>query len=237
MSSPSTTGRRTDRSGTAVEDVVVLTGGDPIDLRRVATLPSDAMVIAADSGLHLASGLGLVVDEVVGDLDSVDESTLEEAERAGASIDRHPPAKDRTDLEIALDRAMELEPARITMVGGHGGRLDHLLGNLVVLASPTYADTRIIALIGEATVTVVHDEAVLIGRPGELVSLIPVLGPVRGVTTRGLRFRLVDEDLVPGSSRGVSNEFAQPYGGVRLHAGTLLAVQPGELSDLETEEP
>ncbi len=237
MPSPPATNRRSELSGRVVDDVVVLTGGDPIDLRRVTTLPSDAVVIAADSGLHLASGLDLVVDEVVGDLDSVDESTLEEAQRAGASIDRHPPAKDRTDLEIALDRAMEFEPARITMVGGHGGRLDHLLGNLIVLASPAYASARIIALVGEATVTVVHDEAVLIGRPGELVSLIPVLGPVHGVTTRGLRFQLADEDLVPGSSRGVSNEFAQPYGGVRLRAGTLLAVQPGELSDVATEEP
>ena len=56
---------------------------------------------------------------------------LAAAEAAGARIERYPADKDATDLELALDAAIALEPARIVVVGSSGGRLDHLLGSLL----------------------------------------------------------------------------------------------------------
>ena len=54
-------------------------------------------------------------------------------------VERHPAAKDATDLELALDAAIALEPARILVVGSAGGRLDHLLGSILLLADARYA--------------------------------------------------------------------------------------------------
>ncbi|MGH8979215.1 MAG: thiamine diphosphokinase, partial [Acidimicrobiia bacterium] len=51
---------------------LVLAGGDPVDAGLRNVLPDAAFVVAADSGLHLAEGLGLKVDRIVGDLDSAD---------------------------------------------------------------------------------------------------------------------------------------------------------------------
>ena len=51
-------------------------------------------------------------------------------------------------------------------------------------------------------------------------------GPARGIVTEGLRYPLHDEELAPGTSRGVSNELAVGIASVRLAAGTLLVVQP-----------
>ena len=48
-------------------------------------------------------------------------------------IERHPAAKDATDLELALDAAIALEPSRILVIGSAGGRLDHLLGSILLL--------------------------------------------------------------------------------------------------------
>jgi thiamine pyrophosphokinase len=212
-----------------IRDVVVLAGGDPVDPRTVARIPRDALVIAADAGLHATEALRIDADVVVGDLDSVDARSLDDAIRKGAQVERYPVDKDRTDLAIALDLATRRGAERITVVGGYGGRLDHLAANLALLASPDYTAT-IVALMGPATVTVVRDSSELSGRPGELVSLLPAHGPALGVSTAGLRFPLEDEDLSAGSSRGVSNELVSPRAHVQVREGCLLAIQPGELA-------
>jgi thiamine pyrophosphokinase len=213
----------------ASEDVVVLTGGDPVDPALTPVLPAGALVVAADSGLAAADALGLTVDVVVGDMDSVTPAHLAAAEAAGARLERHPAAKDATDLALALTTAVGLGARRITVVGGDGGRLDHLLANALLLACDEYAAVTVTAHLGVATITVVRDEATLYGRRGELVSLLPVHGPAHGITTDGLLYPLRDETLAPGSSRGVSNELARPTAHVRVRAGVLLAVQPGAL--------
>jgi thiamine pyrophosphokinase len=221
---------RDDRA--AIRRVVVLIGGDPVDAPLARSLPSDAMIVAADGGLALARTLHLDVDLVVGDLDSVDPRHLAEAEAAGVPVDRHPVDKDRTDLAIALDVAARIagtEPrVQVTVVGGHGGRLDHLVANSLLLASPAYAALDPVAVVGPAVATVVRGEVALQGRPGELVSLLVPHGDAHGVSTRGLRFPLDGESLTTGSSRGVSNEFTGTDASVVVDTGVLLAVQPGD---------
>ena len=85
---------------------VVFAGGDPLpeEVRRL--LPRDALVVAADSGLDLARRLGVPVDLVVGDFDSVDPAGLAAAAAAGSVLERHPVDKDATDLELALDAVL-----------------------------------------------------------------------------------------------------------------------------------
>ncbi|MFA9430890.1 thiamine diphosphokinase [Egicoccus sp. AB-alg2] len=209
-------------------EIVVLVGGDPVLHDRVPQLPQRAFVIAADSGLHLAHEFGLPVHLVVGDLDSVRPERLAAARAAGVPVHQHPVDKDETDLAIALDAATRFAPARVTLLGGHGGRLDHLLGNALVLAAEAYRELTLTALVASATITVVRGERELRGQPGDYVSLLPAHGPARGITTSGLRFPLSDEDLPAGSTRGISNQFLSDRATVRLTDGVLLAVQPGE---------
>jgi thiamine pyrophosphokinase len=213
----------------ASDMVVVVTGGDAIDPANARDLPAGAPVIAVDSGIEHAQRLDLPIHLAIGDFDSVDPLRLAQAEAAGATVERHPVAKDATDLELALDAALALGPRRIHVLGGHGGRLDHLLGNLLVLAAPTYATVTVTACMGRARVTVVRAGAELTGPRGDLVSLLPVHGGARGVTTHGLLYPLAGEDLPSGTTRGISNELVSAPATVHLQDGVLVAVQPGEL--------
>jgi thiamine pyrophosphokinase len=113
------------------------------------------------------------------------------------------------------------------VLGGHGGRLDHLLANALLLASDRLAGVEVVAQMGPARVTVIRRSARLDGRTGDLVTLLPAHGAARGVTTDGLLYPLHDEDLAPGSTRGVSNELVTPPATVTIREGVLLAVQPG----------
>jgi len=214
--------------------VVVVAGGEPPDPRVAGLVPAGAFVVAADSGADFALALGLTSDLVVGDLDSVSPEGLVAAERAGATVCAHPAEKDATDLELALTAAADRRPVGIVVLAGPGGRADHHLANVALLAMPALAVCPVTAWLGPARVTVVRDEAAFTGAPGSLLSLLPIGGDATGITTSGLRYPLHDETLPAGTSRGVSNELIGPSGHVALRTGVLLAVQPHAL---DTEAP
>lgn len=208
--------------------VIVVTGGEPVPAGVVTgRLPVPDVVVAADSGLDHARVLGLRPDVVVGDMDSVEPGSLAGAERAGATVERHPVAKDATDLELALRYAVGLRPARVVVTGGTRGRFDHELANVLLLCAEELAGLEVDAWFGPAHLTVVRSSRELCGSPGDLVSLLPVGGPAVGVRTEGLAYPLDGEDLAPGTTRGVSNLLTAPVATVRIEAGVLLAVQPG----------
>lgn len=211
---------------------IVVTGGDPAARSVLDHLPAGALVIGADSGVAHALSLGLHVDLAVGDFDSLDEATLAEAVADGAEVQRHPRAKDATDLELGLLAAVGAGARQVVVVGGHGGRLDHFLANALLLAAQPFADIVVEAHMGPAWVAVARPGPVttVTGAVGDIVSLLPAGGPATGVTTTGLTYALTGESLAPGTTRGVSNELAAPTATVAVGGGTLLIVKPGELT-------
>jgi thiamine pyrophosphokinase len=207
----------------------VLAGGDPVDPGLAARLPAGARVIAADSGLAQAKLLGLTPDLVVGDLDSVEPDHLAEAQAANIPVERHPEDKDATDLELALDRVAAMGHSNVILVGGHGGRLDHLLGNALVLASDRFSAVHTEWWVGDTRVVVARsrERTVLTGTYGDVVSLIAVGGPAEGIVTEGLRWPLDNETLAPGSTRGISNELTGSAAAVTIDSGVLLLIHEG----------
>ncbi|MEZ5170690.1 MAG: thiamine diphosphokinase [Acidimicrobiia bacterium] len=194
------------------------------------SLPAHDLVIAADSGLHLAHELGLAVDVAVGDFDSASPAAVASAERTGVVVERHPADKDRTDLELALDAAVGRGATHLVVVGIDGGRPDHELANLLLLGSHKYRSVAIETLSPSARAVVVTGSATLPGTVGDLVSLLPLGGGARGVRTSGLEFALAGDNLEPGTTRGVSNIIESAPATVSVTGGTLLAVLPHEVS-------
>lgn len=202
----------------------MVAGGEAPDAERVAALwessPPD-LLVAADSGADAAIALGLEVDVVVGDFDSVSPQALASAHQQR----RYPVDKNATDLELALLEARDLGANRITLIGGGGGRFDHLLANAAVLGSEATADIEVDALMGEARLWVVRRQREITGRTGQLVSLLPLGSSACGVRTAGLRWTLRGETLAAGSTRGVSNEMTGSRAKVSLSSGVLLVIQ------------
>lgn len=203
--------------------VVVLSGGEPLSSGLAGEIPDGAYLIAADSGLDTALSWGLDVDLVVGDLDSVGSDALA---ATTAAIERHSPDKDATDLDLALEAALRLDPERVIVIGGQGGRFDHLLGTVMLLTSDRWAGVDLEWVAARARVRVVRGGVTLHGARGSLLTLLAVHEEARGVSTTGLRWNLDDATLTPGSTHGVSNVFTAPVATVRLASGVLLAIQP-----------
>ena len=214
------------RQSASVARSLIVIFADAPDAVAPFALPLGAFVIAADGGAERARELGVRVDLVVGDFDSLAPASLAAFEQAGVRLERHPAEKDASDLELALDGALEFDPERVVVVGGAAGRLDHLVGELLLLAAERYSGVQIDAQLGAAAVHVVRGERRLYGSVGELMSLFAVHGVAAGVTTEGLRYPLHRETLVPGSSRGLSNVFAAPDVRVSVEDGVVLAICP-----------
>src|SRR5262249_26032320 len=159
--------------GVSNEVVVVVSGGEAASRAAVSAVPAGATVIAADRGLEHAQALGLEVAVAVGDFDSASAEAVATAEHARVPVERHAAEKDETDLELALDAAIDLGAARILVLAGRGGRLDHELSSLLLLCAEKYASAQIDAIVGEARVHVVRGARELEGIPGELLTLLP----------------------------------------------------------------
>jgi len=182
-------------------------------------------VIAADGGYEVARRLGLSVDLVVGDFDSLSEEAGREIEGKGIEVEVHPREKDVSDLELALDRALAMHPKRIALLGAIGDRLDHSLAGVFLLEKAAAAGVQAVLLHGRERAYLVRDRVEIEeARIGDLVSLLPLCSEARGVRTEGLRYPLRGEILHRASSRGISNVVLSLPARVALAEGSLLVV-------------
>jgi thiamine pyrophosphokinase len=192
-------------------------------------------VVAADGGVRHGDALGLRINVWVGDGDSVDPADLAALDAAGTEVRRVPTEKDQTDTELAVGRAIDIGVKRLVILGALGGsRLDHGLANVGLLWSPRlygveavlYDDraTRI-SLIAAPDIAGLPVERSFTGRVGDLVTLLPIGGPARRVTTANLRYPLAGEDLEAGRTRGVSNVRTAVVARVGLESGRLLVIE------------
>ena len=213
------------RPGTARGHALILTGG-PLPL-ELGPLPDAEMVIAADEGIDNARQLGMPVDLLVGDLDSASDGS----EAFAGSVQRHPVDKDQTDLELALAAALAAGMKSVTVVGTMAGRVDHALGNLLLLTAERWQALRIDARIDSARAWVVRDRVVVDGAPDELLSLMAIGGPATGVSTSGLAWPLDSALLESGPGLGLSNRMTGPTAKLSVQQGVLLVIAPGREDD------
>jgi thiamine pyrophosphokinase len=183
-------------------------------------------IIGADGGAAQALAWGLVPHLVIGDMDSLSGEARAALEAQGSRFVVHPRAKDETDLELALTHAAQQGAREIVVLGALGGRLDHTVANVLLLALPQL-DGLVVRIAGDggnALLVRGGGEATLEGRPGDLVSLLPLGGDAHGVTTAGLTWPLAGDTLRFGFSRGVSNEMTAPVARIAVQEGYLLVV-------------
>ena len=201
---------------------LVVASGAP--LGAVERAPQTDLVIAADAGLEVLLAAHRPVDLVVGDLDSVSAEALSAATAAGSEIAQHRRDKDESDLELALSAAINSGVQRIHVVLRDGGRLDHQLANLLVLASKRWQQADIDAVVGEHRVWVVHGEQTIPLVAGEPLALHAVGGTATGVTTTNLRYPLVDADLPGLVALGISNRAVVDAPTIRVESGVVIAI-------------
>jgi len=174
------------------------------------------VVICANGGYKTALSLGIEPHMVVGDLDSLQGAEISQ----GIKVLRHPPEKDHSDFELALMEAVKLKPERVFVYGALGGRKDHEIINVNLLAHATFPA---VFLEEEVEIYNVIRELEIAGKKGKICSLVTFGEGCYVETTKGFRYPLKDEVLLP-SSRGLSNVIDDDRAFIRVKQGSLLVI-------------
>lgn len=183
------------------------------------------LIIAADSGAHHCKSFHVSPDLLVGDFDSVREIDYASLAAAGVEIIRYPEEKDMTDSEIAIEIAIKKGCTKVVILGALGTRLDHSLSTLFLLKK--LLDKGIDGIIANEynEVRLINRSIVLTREEGVYISLLPLAGSAKGVTTSGLHYPLENATLEASSSRGVSNKFSEDIARVTVTEGYLLIIK------------
>lgn len=210
--------------------ILIVSGGSIEDLfvRDLLEKNNYRTVIACDSGMEFFRRNDIRPDLILGDFDSADRTTVDHfKDQTDVRMEQFPAQKDWTDTELALRRALELAPDRIDLAGASGSRLDHVLGNLQLLALGLEADVPIFLLDAHNRIRLIN-RTLTIARSeqyGNFVSLIPHGGSVYGLTLRGMKYPLDGETLTPDISLGISNEIVDEEAVISFTQGELFVME------------
>ncbi len=187
-------------------------------------LPHAHTIIAADGGTRHLFKLNHPPDLMIGDQDSLSPALQRWLAQHSTQLLIHPPAKDETDLELALLYAVQNFSDEILLFGALGGRLDHLLANILLLTHPHLNGRSITLLTPTERAWIVTQKTTITGEIGDTISLIPLKGDVHIKTTNGLQWALHNETLSFGLARGVSNVLHKQTAVIEVQSGTLLCI-------------
>jgi thiamine pyrophosphokinase len=205
--------------------IIIFANGELPDLEKARSLLQRGdYIICADGGTRHALALGVTPHLIIGDMDSVEKGQLQKLQDAEVSMELFPHDKNETDLELAIQRAVEMNPAQIIIIAGLGGRLDQTLANIALLTDLRLSGIDIRLEDGVEEIFVCRDQAQVHGRSGDILSLIPWGGVVSEVQTANLKWPLSKETLYPERTRGVSNEMLGESASISIGAGLLLIV-------------
>lgn len=204
---------------------VIFANGPVADYESLETQlkPKDT-IVCVDGGLKHIDALALIPDIVIGDMDSISHQRLAELGDLVPQI-QHPSEKDETDLELALQWASDSAYEKVLLAGISGGRLDHTLANIHLMAMGNWAFELCAWQPGQYLWIMNSGETLKLNDYADLtMSLIPMTEKAEGIRTEGVKYMLHDETLEFGTTRGMSNVVDSQDAMVSLTTGRLLVV-------------
>lgn len=231
---------------------IIISGGYIDDVFALEWLEKNAydLLIAADSGMNFLYRNKIMPDVIAGDFDSVgqeayayfvassnmnfeqkENTVFDEADDKSVmmrpEILRLPPVKDDTDTEFVVREAIRRGATAITILGGTGNRLDHVLANVHLLGIGLSCNVAIDLVDAHNRIRMIKDELVIESEKqfGDFVSILPFAGAASGVSLQGFKYPLDNATIDSFCSLGVSNEIVDSQARIFVKSGVLLVIE------------
>jgi len=204
---------------------LLVLNGDIKDLSILSKLGEESdFILCADGGADYCCQASLMPDKIIGDLDSISAKTLELIDKNGIPIERFPTKKDATDAELSIDYLIEKGFKYITLIGAIGSRMDHTLGNILLLNKLLQNNIGGRIVDENNTIYLVKKELRLESAEDAYVSLLPIVDTGAIVTLKGFEYELDKTKINFGSTLGVSNRIVRRQGYILIHEGQCLVI-------------
>ncbi len=200
---------------------VIIPAWAPDGIREIMGFNGEDLIICADGGYALAQRENIQPHVLVGDFDSLGEVPKELP--PGCRVIRVPREKNETDAFLCLQCGMKAGCRFFVMAGGIGGRLDHTVAHLQILAYASEHGLQMWMMDRDNRVTMMEPGEVRIPRAeGFKLSVLSHSDRCLGVTLENVKYPLSDAELTNAFPLGISNEFEGEEAVIRLKEGRLL---------------
>lgn len=177
------------------------------------------LVVAADGGYARLQALGLKIDAVIGDFDSLGYAPEHK------NVIRLSVEKDDTDTLAAIRYGLEQGCREFYIYGGTGGRISHTIANVECLAFLSRLGAKAYLFGNGFYITAVTNGKIAFGAGMKgSISIFSHGDKAEGVYLEGLKYPLQNATLVNTFPIGVSNSFTGVKSSVRSDNGTLIIV-------------
>lgn len=194
------------------------------DDETLHAIQSCDLIVCADGAAGWALTAGIKPDVLIGDMDSIDPALLVMVNNEPIEIFRLPEKKDDTDTQAAVDLAMERGADEFLITGALGGRLDHTLGNLMLLIRLVRRGKAAVLSDERQMVLAACSEIILHGKPGRLVSIVPFGDGLFIEKTEGLAYPIHHRSIPCDITLGISNVFTSAEARISITGGTAIII-------------
>lgn len=184
----------------------------------------EQVVICADGASNYLKSIDFVPDLLIGDLDSIDPQAKAWMEEKKVPLKKFPSRKDQTDTEIALEYSIEKKPEEIEVLGAFGSRMDHTLGNVLLLEKFHDPELSLVLADEQNEMWLINKHTRITGRKNENLSVIPITEKVTELSLRGFEYPLTNHTLYRGNTLGISNIIREEKAEISYKDGKLLGV-------------
>ena len=208
------------------ERAVIISHGKVINKEFfIKMIKESDYVIAANGGSKHAKSFGLIPDVIIGDLDSISKKDYLFFLNNGSDFKKYSPIKDKTDIHLAFEHAIECGFKEILLLCVFGDRLDHMLANIFLLMRVVEADINVKIVDEFHEIILICKLGRIEGNIGDIVSLIPLTPTVSGIKLSGLKFAPKKGRLKMTQTLGISNVLTKKLATITINKGKLLLIK------------
>lgn len=205
--------------------ILVIGGGKFIkeDIAKSIINECDIIIAADGAGKYLYD-LDVMPDMLVGDFDTLEKNILDFYKRKKVNICEFSPIKDKSDLELSIDLAIENNPKEIIIIGALGTRMDHSLSNIMLLFHILDKNINVKLIDNNNEIIPIKDEIIIDSGKYEYVSLLPIFDDLEGVELKGFEYESDNLYIKKSSTLGISNEIKKDKASIKIKSGKGLVI-------------
>lgn len=202
--------------------IAVILGGDGSYLREFKEeIKNSDFIIACDRGGDYLRKIDILPRTLIGDMDSIEERTIQYFVKNGVKLLRYDPQKDFTDAYLSFRYVSEkYDNYEINVYAFSGGREDHLI-SVLMDAEKFTGVKRIVKFVGNGcNIYSTASDMVLHGKVGDTVSVFSFAGAHTSYCN-GLMYDISDMEFNCGMTKGISNELTESEAYINIKEGKL----------------